>query len=207
MQREDFIRNYWNYYLTLENRVIQTASYVAIDADNEKAFSNEYAILIQAIGSELDSFFKEYCGFSGDEQKTITDYAQYVLVDCPGLKTQSITVTGTEMKIIPFDGWESTCAKQSLFWWLAYDEIKHSRYVNKKRANQKNVLNILGALFLMEMKFLRKITEGKNLPDIPENSSVLFSLDDWTFHYVPLNNAMAIIDGVIDVDFGNVDNE
>ena len=41
--------------------MLHTSSYVAIDPDNDKTFSNEYAILMQAIGGEFDSFFKEYC--------------------------------------------------------------------------------------------------------------------------------------------------
>ena len=55
MTRADFIKNYWNYYLSLENRMLQTSSYVAIDLANSETFSNEYAILVQAIGGELDA--------------------------------------------------------------------------------------------------------------------------------------------------------
>ena len=194
MKRVDFIRNYWNYYLSLENRALQTASYVAIDEDNENTFSNEYAILIQAIGGELDSFFKEYCGYAPTDNKTIADYARFVLNDYPGIKSQEITVIGTEMKITPFKDWNAAQAKQSLFWWHAYDDIKHSRYANKRVASQKNMLNLLGALFLMEMKFLRKITDGLNQPDIPDKPSELFGLVGWTFRYVSFSNAVAAID-------------
>ena len=203
MTREDFIRNHWNYYLSLENRVLHTSSYVAIDPDNDKTFSNEYAILMQAIGGEFDSFFKEYCGFNSDDKKTIAEYANYVLNDYPDIKTQSITVLGTEMNLNPFKDWDVSQAKQFLFWWIAYDDIKHSRYVNKKLACQKNVLNLLGALFLMEMKYLRKITNGQNQPDVPDKSSELFSLTGWTFHYVLLNGGFAVIDGNLDADFGD----
>lgn len=202
MTREDFLRNYWNYYLSLENRVIQTAGYVSIDPDNYKTFSNEYALLMQAIGGELDAFFKEYCAFNQGDYKTIADYASKVLVDYPGIKSQNITVVGTKVKIHPFDGWNISQAKQSLAWWAAYDDIKHSRYVNIKSANQKNVLDILGGLFLMEMKYLQKITAGKKEPDIPNKISELFSLDGWSFNYVPLNSAMALIDGGTAVELG-----
>lgn len=202
MTRKDFLRNYWNYYLSLENRVIQTASYVAIDHDNYKTFSNEYALLMQAIGGELDSFFKEYCGFAPEDCKTIADYASKILGDYPNIKSQTITVVGTEVKICPFAGWDRSQAKQSLAWWKAYDEIKHSRYENKKSASQKNVLDILGGLFLLEMKYLQKITAGKKEPDVPDKSSELFSLDGWSFSYVPLNGAMALIDGGTTVELG-----
>ena len=193
MTREDFLRNYWNYYLSLENRVIQTAGYVAIDPNNYKAFSNEYALLMQAIGGELDSFFKEYCAFNLGDYKTIADYASKVLVDYPNIKSQTITVVGTKVNICPFGEWNISQAKQSLAWWVAYDDIKHSRYVSIKSASQENVLNILGGLFLLEMKYLQKITSGKKEPDVPDKISELFSLDGWSFNYEPLNSAMALI--------------
>ncbi len=192
MQRDDFIRNYWNYYIALENRFLQTADYVAIDSDNEDTFSNEYAILMQAIGGELDSFCKEYCGFQPMDCKNIKDYAVFILYDYPGIITQSISVLETQIKITPFSGWNVNQAKQSLFWWLAYDEIKHSRYVNKKVASQKNVMNLLGALYLMEIKYLKRITDGTNQPDFPDTQSRLFSLDNWTYHYIPLNQAKKV---------------
>ena len=202
MTRADFIKNYWDYYLSLENRMLQTSSYVAIDPDNSETFSNEYAILLQAIGGELDTFFKEYCGFNPDDIKNVTDYAKFILHDYPDIVKQSISILGTNMKITPFNGWDRECAKKSLQWWKAYDDIKHSRYANKKVACQKNVLNILASLFLMEMKYLQKLTYGKDQPDVPDKISKLFSLDEWVFHYIPLNGVMALIDGEICV--GNV---
>ena len=205
MTRDSFIRNYWNYYLSLENRLIQTSSYLAIDEDNDNAFSNEYALLMQAIGGELDSFFKEYCGFDASDRKTIADYAQYVMRDYQAIKNQSITVIGTDMKLTPFKEWDSAQANQSLFWWSAYNDIKHSRCVNKKCANQKNVLNLLCALFLMEMKYLRRITEGQNQADVPDKVSELFSLDGWAFHCVHLKCGFVVKDGVMDLDCGDED--
>ena len=55
----------------------------------------------------------------------------------------------------------------------------------------------------MEMKYLRKITNGQNQPDVPYKSSELFSLAGWTFHYVLLNGGLAVIDGNSDADFGD----
>ena len=34
MTREDFIKNYWNYYLALENRFLQTTNFVEIHKVN-----------------------------------------------------------------------------------------------------------------------------------------------------------------------------
>ena len=65
--------------------------------------------------------------------------------------------------------------------------------MNKKDANQKNVLNLLGVLYLLEMKYLQKITDDSNQPDIPNKQSELFSLDGWNTRYIPMNGGVASI--------------
>ena len=60
MNRQDFHINYWEYYLMLERKVIDTLNYVELCEDNFSTYSNQFASLIQSIGSELDEFFKIY---------------------------------------------------------------------------------------------------------------------------------------------------
>ena len=74
MDREKFLRDYWAYYLMLEEKFIHTLNYVELAKENFGTYSNEYAALMQMIGAELDSFFKEYCGFASGEFKKINDY-------------------------------------------------------------------------------------------------------------------------------------
>ena len=119
---------------------------------------------MQATGGELDSFFKQYCNFEPDEHKTIAHYASFILSEYPDIKEQSITVIGTDLNIVPFANWNQKQANQSLFWWAAYNNVKHNRYMCKSDASQKNILHILGALYLIEMKYLKKITAGLEQP-------------------------------------------
>lgn len=53
----------------LEKRFIESTEYVELHKDNFNTFSNTYALLLQAIGAELDTVFKEYCEFSTTERK------------------------------------------------------------------------------------------------------------------------------------------
>ena len=48
----------------MKNDFIESLEYVELHKDNFNTFSNGYALLIQAIGAELDVVFKEFCGFS-----------------------------------------------------------------------------------------------------------------------------------------------
>lgn len=56
---EQFLKKYWNYYIEIESQVLETRRYIEFDANNRKAFSNEYLMLYQAIGSEIDVIGKE----------------------------------------------------------------------------------------------------------------------------------------------------
>ena len=184
MTREEFLNNYWVYYLMLEDRFVHTLTYVELSQDNEDVYSNEYAALIQMIGAEIDSFFKVCCGFNASDIKNITDYYHSITTNYPGILTQEVSVRAANMTFKPFDGWNGTQAKQSLFWWLAFDNIKHSRTANKKDASQKNALYALSALFLLEMKYLSDITAATQEPDIPSNPTKLFELNNWTYRYL-----------------------
>lgn len=167
---------------------------MSLDQRNFKCFSDKFAILLQAIGSELDSFFKVFCGFNPDDYKTIADYYGVVTQKWPDVTTQEIDVIDAKMKIIPFQTWNAQQPKQSLAWWNAFDEIKHNRSEKVDKANLENVLNCLGALFMLEMKELSIICNGKE-PDVPEPQTSLFELKDWTFRYFPLAEGFAVVDG------------
>lgn len=64
MTRERLSRNYWRYYRMLKDKFLATTNYVENNATNFSSFSNEYALLLQSIGVEVDNFFKVYCNYN-----------------------------------------------------------------------------------------------------------------------------------------------
>lgn len=180
MNRTELTRSHWVYYLMLENRFIKSVEYVELHKDNYNTFSNGYALLLQAIGAELDTVFKVFCGFNTSDRKYISDYANYILNNNPDIINQKITLKEYDIEIQPFQNWNEDKPSQSLTWWEAFTAIKHSRYDEIHQANQENVLNILGALYLIEMLYLKKITDGTSEYDIFDISSKLFILNNWT---------------------------
>lgn len=206
MTRKEFMQNHWAYYLMLEKKFINTSMYVEVSMLNYATFSNEYASLLQIAGAELDSFFKVYCDYDAEAKKNIADYASYILTEYPDIKNQEIEVMGRDISIKPYENWDVAKAKQSLFWWEAFDNIKHNRIGNKMDASLKNVLHILAALFLLEMKYLSKISAEHKAPDIPDEESSIFTIKDWTFKYVSMEDVMfKIIDGAISLGGGGID--
>ena len=166
--------------------------------------SNGYALLIQAIGAELDTVFKELCGFNTTDRKTIADYAQHILTNIPDIKNQKISVQEYDIEIQPFMNWDINQPGQSLQWWGAFTDVKHNRYEQLKQAKQENVLNILGALYLIEMLYLKKITADTDELDVFDESSNLFTLKNWTSKAIPLSEVFAVLEEMFENDNGSV---
>lgn len=178
---DDFVKNYWRYYLLLENKFLQTVNYVEITRDNFSTYSVEYAYLLQSIGGELDTFFKVYCDFPlDDDSKDMSNYHDTVIAKYPDIISQKIVIQEYDLELQPFKGWSHGSGK----WWRAYNSVKHNRYGNIRLASLSNVLNILAALFLLEMKYLKEHADTEKEPDIPTTKSTLFSLPDWKFEYM-----------------------
>lgn len=188
----------------LEKHFIESIEFVELHEDNFDAFSNGYALLIQAIEAELDTVFKELCGFNTTDRKTIADYAQHILINTPDIKNQKISVQEYDIEIQPFMNWDINQSGQSLPWWGAFTNVKHNRYEQLKQAKQENVLNILGTLYLIEMLYLKKITAGTDELDVFDESSNLFTLKNWTSKAIPLSEAFAVLEEMFENDNGSV---
>lgn len=104
MTRKDFLQRYWSYYLILEDKFRNTLNYVELDERNSTSFSNEYALLLQSIGAELDNFFKVYCDFSAQDRKTINDYCSFILSDYPDIVNQKVLIPEMDIELQPYQG-------------------------------------------------------------------------------------------------------
>lgn len=198
MNRKELSQKHWRYYLMLEKRFIESMEYVELHEDNYNAFSNGYALLIQAIGAELDTVFKEFCGFDTSDRKSIVDYAQYILSRNPDIVNIRILLQEYDTEIQPFQNWNVSQPGQTLQWWIAFTDIKHNRYDKLKQAKQENVLNILGALYLVEMMYLQKITENTSELDVFNESSQLFTLKNWSLKVVPSDKILEFLGDLLE---------
>ena len=185
MNYDNFINKYWKYYLTLENKFIETINYVELDELNFETFSNNYAMLLQAIGSEINNTFKELCVYENDENKGIKDFSKFIKDSFPELASLEIIVIGYDITFSPFESWRNGNFNNSPKWWSAYNKIKHSRIASYNEASLKNVLYALGALMLIEIITIKAISiKNVDVPDAPVIPSSLFSIKNWKFKYV-----------------------
>lgn len=184
MDRATFMNKYWRYYILLEKKFIETLNYVELAKENFSTYSVEYAHQLLAVGSELDTFFKIYCGFNLNDRKNIGDYTRYIISDYPQITAQVVEIYNTEITLTPYEEWSqwNTHSGNLLSWWDAYNLIKHNRQENITKASMGNVITALAALNIIEMKYLQIITKETKEFNKPENSSSLFELTDWKFN-------------------------
>lgn len=183
MNYKEFIKNYWNYYLELEDDLLQIQKYVNFDKKNWKIFSNEFIKLLEIIGSEVDTIAKELVVFNN----TALKIKQLDNIHKWGYEIQNI-IQNIEYKKLQFNN-ESTISpwknwkyekkddgkikllpkKETPKWWTAYNKVKHTRTAktkegyNYERANLENVINALGGLFIIEQHFFELLPKDETL--------------------------------------------
>ena len=189
MTREEFLDNYWRFYLILEDRFMNTVRYVELCENNYRTHSMEFVSLLREFGSELDVIMKVLCEFDLSERKNIADYARILLVRFPEIREQKIV--GKRITIQPYKDWTSENASASLEWWQAYNDIKHGRVLNYEKANLKNVFYSLGALFILGNYLLMKIAREHSDIDIPDKESSLFRMIDWETDFISSQNTIS----------------
>lgn len=191
MTREDFLEKYWNFYLMLERKFVASLQYVELDERNYSTFSMEYVSQILNIGSEIEVVIKELLDIPQTERKNITDYIRGLETKYSDIFSRKIKVKKYE--IAPFDGLDKE-KPSDLFWWKAYNEVKHGRGINFENANLKNTITLLATLYLLEMYLLKKcITEEE--PDIVDKETELFSIIDWQTKCLPINRTHMKLEG------------
>lgn len=185
MNRDEFTKNYWRFYIFLENKFIKTLNYVELTRKNFKTYSIDYAHQLLSIGSELDSFLKIYCRFNPQDRKTMKHHIDYLVDNYSDINLQKIYIPTADIELIPYEKirkFDPKTEKNPLDWWNAYNKVKHNRQGNLTQASLGNVINALSALYLIEMKYLQIITKDTEETDEPETDSNIFQLKNWKFH-------------------------
>lgn len=196
---EDFIKKYWNYYLKLENSLISTEGYVMFDIKNFKTFSFEYLKLFQTICSEVDvvakiiaNYFDEeikdvnikkwwytiHNNFENVEETTLKFNDSIIIKPWENFEYEKTTKKNKNGQIIT--GYRLVKNKESKFWWLDYQKVKHERTaviddeINYEKANLENIIYSLGGLYSLEILFMKHLTKEK----INFKESQLFAIEE-----------------------------
>ena len=193
MNRDEFCRLHWSYYLVLEKDFLDTERYISfefgdnylydsqnavIDYANSTTFSNEFIKQYQAICSEVDVILKSICNELGNSSASrMPEYSDLILNSWSTLPNQKVRMKAIELQ--PFKNWQKNPSYNAPDWWSPYNEVKHNRLGNFRNANLKNVANALAGLYILESYFVKFIGQRDNVLDVPNNISKLFELIDF----------------------------
>lgn len=183
-----FIKSYWNYYLELEEQLIQTKKFVDFDISNYKTFSMEFLKLLQATCSEIDVVAKVIAetfepDFSNFSNKNISKWGFIIQKHFKDIQSKKGSFL-KDLYITPWQNWLYEQYKDSKGqfryrladtaktppWWIAYNKVKHERTsyyqkgkTNYCRANLENLIYAMAALYILEMLFIKHLDEDNNV--------------------------------------------
>ena len=162
MKKNDFVKYYWKHYKFLEKQFLDIERYVAIEKDNYAVYSNEFLNLFVLICNEYDAITAEYCNSMKESAKPLNMVEKNKLLseNIKDFKDLSISTKYKydNIKILPFSKFAT---EKTYEWWQAYNLVKHKRSnidsetkkPNYYKANLKNVLTALSALYIILNKF------------------------------------------------------
>lgn len=202
MKIQQFIRSYWNYFLELEEQLVETKRFVDFDKENGKTFSIEYLKLLQAACSEIDVVAKIMAeqldpAFKSLDNKNIQKWGYTIQNTFSNIQSISVRFNN-DYNIVPWSNWayekylnkkgntsyRLIKGKQTPVWWTAYNKVKHERtsaygsgQTNYVRANLENLISAMAALYILETLFLSSLS-GKEDPVIYTKSKLFELLTD-----------------------------
>lgn len=168
MNKDEFLKVYWKQYRLLERDLLQTDEYVSIDSNNYNTFSSQYIKLLLTTCSEMDSIAELLCGTYGDKiPYGIKNKLDKLIEKYPNLKKYRVNTKYPYgiMNITPMDKFNDSISN----WWQAYNDIKHRRTqtneagrYNYTKANLKNVLYAMAALYILNRKLYDSLEDVEN---------------------------------------------
>jgi hypothetical protein len=197
MKKEEYLSKYWDYYLNIENDVINTEKFVTFSKENKNTYSIEYIKIYQEICSEIDVVFRLICGTLKEERTTISDYSDYVMHNdkYKNLREEQVKLIKNDSYILkPFEHIDNT---KELSWWQSYQEVKHHRIEedNYKKANLENILQSLAGLYILNVYFFHEnYFVTKDNDSIPLPKSKLFVIKNIQDNVVENLSAIAYED-------------
>ena len=159
----------WNYFCSLCDMLENTMNYIDhSDKKNMKVYSFELKKIILLTAIEFENVGKCLCKEinpnTNVERYTIIDITENIITTYPKMK--SISINNDYMSFIPLKGWGidiSNRKLKGLKWWPKYNEIKHQSYESIKEANLSNAINALASLMILDIYYIKKLTNSNNI--------------------------------------------
>ena len=151
-------KNYWQYFLTIEDDLIKLSRFIEFDSENYSTYSIELVRILLVSCSEIDVLLKLLCKeLKPDcDCKNIGEYADVILEKIPLIQELEIYIPEYSIKLLPWEGWKKGNKPE---WWNDYTNIKHQRQANYKKASLKNALYAVAALYAVEILYYTQLEQ------------------------------------------------
>ncbi|AZQ11184.1 hypothetical protein [Shewanella khirikhana] len=141
-------------YINLEKQLLSFMDVVPLESNHLNVWSPQLVTIILEAASQLDSLLR-YCTVrkengifiehASGKVNILTHYKNHK----DSLSHQWVVCWGDDGYLIqPFKVWIGSKQYQQLFWWDAYNKIKHDRVTNMKLGTLRVASYVLAALYL-----------------------------------------------------------
>ena len=179
---------HWNYYLALEQDLMEVSRYIEFTEDNFATYSIELAHILLASASETDVLLKQLCSLLKPERKAsaIKSYREVLAEHHEQFLEQGVVCPRFGLSLTPWSTWSSESGPD---WWTSHNKVKHHRADHYKQANLSNALNSVAALFIINLEYMLQDLNSRDvelffpssMADVIKSlhtQSRLFKLDD-----------------------------
>ena len=185
---------HWQYFLSVEEDLLQCARFVEFDQQNFQTYSVQFARVIVAAAAEFDAVAKALCNLiePTSRPQSINAYHPIVVGTYPKFIDYTIHVPRAKLQFQP---WQTWTAKASPNWWSkGYNKIKHERDQHFSAANLGNALQAVAGLLVgiaylydrmygsvprLDLELAPKLFEPQDHPGSMQTSNLGWSCKVW----------------------------
>ncbi len=173
MEKKQFLRENWAFYIMLENDVIEIFRYITLSKNNKNTYSVELQKLLLSIGSEFENQLKLYLEVTNGN---IKNWQRRVVDENIFCNENTVKVEQSEdsWEIDVFGKWSSEI-NEKMQWWKDYNSIKHDRSDNFRKGNLLNVIEGLSSLYIL-LRYRYQKLEDTATDEIILPKSKLFTI-------------------------------
>ena len=163
---------HWNFFLAIEDDLDRLSRFIDFSG-NDDAFSIEIARSFLGSCSEVDVVLKQICKVIDPNSNagSINAYFNEISGVFSNFTSFEVTIPRLGLVLHPWEDWEKD---HPPFWWTDHNKVKHHRHDHFEKANLKNCINSIAALYVAVLYLYREDAEAGKLLQLPK----LFNVSD-----------------------------
>lgn len=156
---------HWNYFLAIEQSVVELSRYIEFHNNNMDTYSIEIARLLMTTTQEIDVLLKQICSHFGNSSNKEGSYRTFFPSKYPKMLDIEIVTPRYNLTFKPFENWQNNTTPT---WWTANNKVKHQRHTHYPRASLANVLNAVSGLFVVNLYYYIDVKNTNEIYPAPK---------------------------------------